>query len=253
MFDVEELPTHGGSPAGVGRATAPTHPRPSAGVEHVRAAERAAGLDNPDAYDSFTAGWSAAATASSRSSPTPGATGTAVAAYGAAAKGNTFLNYCGVTADDIDYVVDRSPHKQGLLLPGIHLPIHAPDHVAETRPDYLLILPWNLRDEIAEQMDAIRDLGWPVRRGGTLGGDLLMNFEATAARRRVGSWSSARPRRAGLLCSNVLRGRVPRPRNRPARGAVQHARATRSAGTLRGLHLQARTTRGDQDGPVHPR
>ena len=79
-----------------------------------------------------------------------------MAAYGAAAKGNTLLNYCGVTADQIGYVVDRSPPKQGLLLPGSRLPIHSPEHVFDTRPDFLVILPWNLRVEIAEQMAGIR-------------------------------------------------------------------------------------------------
>ena len=85
--------------------------------------------------------------------------GKRVAAYGAAAKGNTLLNYCGIRGDFVDYVVDLSPHKQGLFLPGTHIPIHHPDHVAATRPDYLLILPWNLRDEIMAQMGHIRSWG----------------------------------------------------------------------------------------------
>src|SRR3546814_2140607 len=78
--------------------------------------------------------------------------GKRVAAYGAAAKGNTLLNYCGIRTDFVDYVVDLSPHKQGLYLPGTHIPIHHPDRIAATRPDYLLILPWNLKDEIMAQM-----------------------------------------------------------------------------------------------------
>ena len=82
-----------------------------------------------------------------------------IVAYGAAAKGNTLLNYCGIRADLVEYVVDRSPHKQGRYLPGTHLPIHAPEQVVETRPDYLLILPWNLADEITEQMGRVRDWG----------------------------------------------------------------------------------------------
>ena len=85
--------------------------------------------------------------------------GRSVVCYGAAAKGNTLLNYCGVRTDLVDYAVDRSPHKQGLFLPGSHIPIHAPEKVMETKPDYLLILPWNLRDEIMEQMSAIRAWG----------------------------------------------------------------------------------------------
>ena len=80
-------------------------------------------------------------------------------AYGAPAKGNTLLNYCGVRTDLIPFTVDRSPYKQGLLLPGSHIPIRHPDRIIEAKPDYVLILPWNLRDEIMEQMAAIRDLG----------------------------------------------------------------------------------------------
>jgi hypothetical protein len=85
--------------------------------------------------------------------------GKSIAGYGAAAKGNTLLNYCGIRDDFIDYVVDRSPHKQGHFLPGTRIPIHDPEHVRETRPDYLLILPWNLKNEIMEQMSYIRDWG----------------------------------------------------------------------------------------------
>ena len=87
--------------------------------------------------------------------------GKSVAAYGAAAKGNTLLNYCGIRSDFLDYVVDRSPQKQGRFLPGTRLPVYAPQHVAETRPGYLLILPWNIRSEIMQQMAHIR--GWGGR------------------------------------------------------------------------------------------
>ena len=80
-------------------------------------------------------------------------------AYGAAAKGNTLLNYCGVRTDLIDYTVDRSPHKHGSYLPGVHIPIYHPDRIAETRPDYVLILPWNLKEEIMLQMAHIRSWG----------------------------------------------------------------------------------------------
>lgn len=79
--------------------------------------------------------------------------------YGAPAKGNTLLNYCGVRSDFIDYTVDRSPHKQGHFLPGVRIPIYGPDRIKETRPDYLIILPWNLKEEIMEQMSLIRDWG----------------------------------------------------------------------------------------------
>jgi len=85
--------------------------------------------------------------------------GKSFAAYGAPAKGNTLLNYCGIRTDFIDYTVDRSPHKQGLFLPGVHIPIYGPDKINETMPDYLVILPWNLKNEIMEQMSHIRDWG----------------------------------------------------------------------------------------------
>lgn len=85
--------------------------------------------------------------------------GKTIAAYGAPAKGNTLLNYCGIRTDFIDYTVDRSPYKQGKFLPGTHIPIHDPDAIKKTKPDYLLILPWNLKDEIMQQMAFIRDWG----------------------------------------------------------------------------------------------
>ena len=83
--------------------------------------------------------------------------GKTIAAYGAAAKGNTLLNYCGIGRGYIDYVVDRSPYKQGRYLPGSHIPIEAPDRMRETKPDYVLVLPWNIKDEIMEQMRYIRE------------------------------------------------------------------------------------------------
>jgi len=85
--------------------------------------------------------------------------GHSVVGYGAAAKGNTLLNYCGIRSDFIDYIVDRSPHKQGRYLPGTRIPIAAPDRLREEKPDYVLILPWNLRDEIVEQMADVRSWG----------------------------------------------------------------------------------------------
>ena len=82
-----------------------------------------------------------------------------IVGYGAPAKGNTLLNYCGVRTDFLDYVVDRSPHKQGLFLPGTHIPVYSPDRIRQTRPDYILILPWNIKDEIIEQMSYVREWG----------------------------------------------------------------------------------------------
>ena len=85
--------------------------------------------------------------------------GKSIAAYGAAAKGNTFLNFAGVNTDDISFVVDRSPHKQGKYLPGSHIPILPPDVIRDHKPDYLLVLPWNLWEEVTEQMAEIHSWG----------------------------------------------------------------------------------------------
>ena len=79
--------------------------------------------------------------------------------YGAPAKGNTLLNYCNINTDFIDYTVDRSPHKQGKFLPGTHIPVYPVERINETKPDYILILPWNLRDEIAQQLEYTNEWG----------------------------------------------------------------------------------------------
>jgi C-methyltransferase C-terminal domain/Putative zinc binding domain/Methyltransferase domain len=158
LFDVEELPTHGGSLRVF--ACHDADPRPVAGgVEAVLAAERAAGLDRLDTYRGF-----GASVRTTRRMLRDFLTGAklaqrSVVGYGAPAKGNTLLNYCGVGADLIGYTVDRSPHKQGKFLPGTHIPIHHPDHIRETKPDFVLILPWNLKREVMEQMSFIRDWG----------------------------------------------------------------------------------------------
>ena len=85
--------------------------------------------------------------------------GKLVAGYGAPGKGNTLLNYCGIRSDFLDFTVDRNPYKQGLFLPGTHIPIFHPDRIAEARPDYVLILPWNFKDEIMQQLSYIREWG----------------------------------------------------------------------------------------------
>src|SRR5262249_41147125 len=85
--------------------------------------------------------------------------GKSVAGYGAPGKGNTLLNYCGIRTDFLDYTVDRNPYKQGKLTPGTHIPMYPPDKIRESRPDYVLILPWNLKDEIVEQNSYIREWG----------------------------------------------------------------------------------------------
>jgi SAM-dependent methyltransferase len=159
VVDVEELPTHGGSLRLYVRHEGTQEP--DGRVEDLLARERESGLDGLERYAAFEQQVRAAKRDLLEFLIAARRDGAHVAAYGAAAKGNTLLNYCGIRADLLDYVVDRSPHKQGLFLPGTRLPIHAPEHVAETRPDFLLILAWNLRDEIVRQMEHVG--GWGCR------------------------------------------------------------------------------------------
>lgn len=147
LFDVEKLTTHGGSLRIYGCHTDARHPS----TENVAALldeERAAGLDGAQAYAGFENKVRAVKRSLLRFLIEAREAGKTVVGYGAAAKGNTLLNYCGVGTEFIDYVVDANPHKQGLFLPGSRIPIHAPERIGETRPDYILILPWNLTDEI---------------------------------------------------------------------------------------------------------
>ncbi len=159
VFDVEELPTHGGSLRVFARHAAhnalPVQPQ----VDVVLAAERAAGLERIETYREFgkrTETIRASFLNLLRDLKRGGAT---IAAYGAPAKGNTLLNYCGISTDLIAFTVDRNPAKQQHFLPGSHIPVSDPDRIFSERPDYLVILPWNLKDEIAEQMAGIRAWG----------------------------------------------------------------------------------------------
>jgi SAM-dependent methyltransferase len=158
VFDVEELTTHGGS-LRIWAAHRDV-PRPvSERLVDVRRKESQAGMAGPDLYRGFGLRVENCRRSVLAFLAAAAAAGDTVVAYGAAAKGNTLLNHCQVTTADIGYVVDRSSHKQGRFLPGSHLPIRSPDAVFETRPRYLMILPWNLRDEICAQMAAIRAWG----------------------------------------------------------------------------------------------
>jgi len=127
-------------------------------VKAVLAAEEAAGLHTVAGHEGF-----AAAVLKIKSDLlgfllTAAAQGRSVAGYGAPGKGNTLLNHCGIRSDLLSYTVDRSPVKQGQFLPGTHIPIYPPERLAQTRPDYILVLPWNLREEISGQLDYVR--GW---------------------------------------------------------------------------------------------
>jgi SAM-dependent methyltransferase len=155
VVDVDELPTHGGSL----RVYVRHDGSPSGAVEKVRSDEIAAKLEQLEGY----AGLDADARRVKRDlvgflTRVKGE-GAAVAGYGAPAKATTLLNYCGIGTELLEYTVDRSPHKQGRLIPGVRVPIHAPERIFETKPDYVLVLPWNLKDEIIEQMAGIRAWG----------------------------------------------------------------------------------------------
>ena len=157
LVDVDELSTHGGSLRAYVRHAGAGPVAESVG--ELRARELAAGLGDLDTYARFEERVREAKRDLLAFLISEKRAGRSIVAYGAAAKGNTLLNYCGIRSDFVDYVVDRSPHKQGRYLPGTRLAIHGPERVAETRPDYLLILPWNLKDEIAEQMAHVREFG----------------------------------------------------------------------------------------------
>jgi len=157
-FDVERLATHGGSLRLFCCHMGSGHEETGA-LAALRTAERAAGLDRIDTYAGFAPRVEAVRDSFRTFLAAEKAAGRRIAAYGAAAKGNTFLNYCAATPADIVAVFDASPAKQGRFLPGSHLPILAPDAVREIRPDDLLILPWNLKDEIMAQMGFIADWG----------------------------------------------------------------------------------------------
>lgn len=158
VFDVEELPTHGGSLRFfVQHLGGPRHR--TAAVDALLAREAEAGLDRPEVYARFRRRVEAVRDGLRAFLDDCRRGGRTVVGYGAPAKGNTLLNYCGISTADLAYTADLSPHKQGLYLPGTHLPIVAPEHIAETRPDFILLLPWNLRDEIAGQMRHVAEWG----------------------------------------------------------------------------------------------
>jgi len=159
IFDVEELPTHGGSlriyVAHESDRTRPEEPR----VAALLAAERSVGLDTPAPYRDFPLRVEACKRELLRFLLEARERGQTVAGYGAPAKGNTLLNYCGVGPDLVAFTVDKSPHKQGTFLPGTRIPVYPPERLRESRPDYVLILPWNLKDEVMAQTGYVREWG----------------------------------------------------------------------------------------------
>jgi SAM-dependent methyltransferase len=158
VVDVDELATHGGSLRVYARPQE-SGGEPTERVKAVLAAEEAAGLHTVAGHDGF-----APAVLKIKSDLldfllSAAAAGRSVAGYGAPGKGNTLLNHCGIRSDLLSYTVDRSPVKQGKFLPGTHIPIYAPERLAETKPDYILVLPWNLRDEISRQLSYVSSWG----------------------------------------------------------------------------------------------
>ena len=159
IFDVEELPTHGGSLRIYAHDTEETATPVGPRVRELRTREEAAGFTRLEHYLSFGESVKEAKCKILDFLIKAKREGKSIAGYGAPAKGNTLLNYGGIRSDFIDYTVDLSPHKQGQFLPGTHIPIYHPEKIKETKPDYLLILPWNLKNEIMEQMAYIREWG----------------------------------------------------------------------------------------------
>lgn len=158
LFDVEELPTHGGSLRVYGCHAQSSRPT-SDNVEALIAREVVAGLDKRATYAGYAEQVKRTKRELLKFLIAAKEAGKSVVAYGAPAKGNTLLNYCGIRGDFLDYTVDASPHKQGHHLPGTHLAIHAPERIFQTKPDYVLILPWNIKDEIIAKMAGIREWG----------------------------------------------------------------------------------------------
>src|SRR5688500_9786973 len=158
IFDVEELPTHGGSLRIYARRPATGEPDGSR-VQELLERERELGVSSLDYYRSFGARVEECKRDLLEFLIGARRLGKRIAGYGAPAKGNTLLNYCGVRGDFLEFTVDKSPHKQGLYLPGTRIPILPPEELGRARPDYVLILPWNLKQEIVSEMKEVRSWG----------------------------------------------------------------------------------------------
>jgi hypothetical protein len=159
VFDVEELTTHGGSlrvyALRAENQTFSTEPS----VRKLITEEENAGLASAEGYDRFAQRVKKTKLGLLDFLLTAARQGKSVAGYGAPGKSATLLHYCGIGKDLIEYTVDRSPYKQGRFLPGTHIPIYHPRRIRETKPDYVVILPWNLEDEIMDQLQFIRAWG----------------------------------------------------------------------------------------------
>jgi hypothetical protein len=159
LFDVEELKTHGGSFRIYIQHQENLDNKISENISRIKLREKDYSLDKLDSYQNFSKNIKETKDLLCQFLTKVKQTGKSIAAYGAPAKGNTLLNYCGIGTDFIDYTVDINPNKQGSFLPGTHIPVSHPDKIKTTKPDYLLILPWNIKNEIMEQMKCIRQWG----------------------------------------------------------------------------------------------
>ena len=161
LFDVEELPTHGGSLRIFARHSGHDTPQGAITdrVEAMRQQETAFGLTRMETYTAFGEKVKSTKRKLLKFLIEAKEAGKSVVCYGAAAKGVTLVNYCGVRDDLADYVVDKSPHKQNHYMPGVRIPIYEPERIFETKPDYILILPWNLKKEISGEMAKVREWG----------------------------------------------------------------------------------------------
>ena len=159
IFDVEELPTHGGSLRIYARHTKNTFEPITHHVKKLRSQEKKNGFTNLNIYFQFAKRVKETKRKLVNYLISLKKENATIVGYGAPGKGNTLLNYCGIGTDFLDYTVDRNPHKQGKFLPGTHIPIYPPEKIDETKPDYLLILPWNIKEEIINQMSHISNWG----------------------------------------------------------------------------------------------
>lgn len=159
LFDVEELSTHGGSLRIYGCHQEDGSKSVSERVRELREREIVAGFSSLECYRQFGEQVKRTKRDLLEGLISINKLGKTIAGYGAPGKGNTLLNYCGIRTDFLEYTVDRNPYKQGKYTPGTHIPIFAPTRIRETKPDYVLILPWNLKEEIAEQNSFIREWG----------------------------------------------------------------------------------------------
>ena len=159
VFDVEEIPTHGGSIRIYARHVEDGSKPVTKRVVELRNRELSTGLDRMETYSTFSDQVKESKRSLLEFLIHAKREGKRVAGYGAPGKGNTLLNYCGIRTDFLDFTVDRNPYKQGKFLPGTHIPIFPVEKLQESKPDYVLILPWNFKDEIIMQMAGIRAWG----------------------------------------------------------------------------------------------